>query len=129
MIRSWRASGASRLKCRCDLPGQPPRSGSIKSSGHEGQGQRGYLVGPRFTDYDRWHLASAGRRALMEQFGSLDRSVTEVIRQGRIGTAVSLRLVDHTTADHGRIEPILARAIQAVCTWLRGTPEHVSAAG
>src|SRR5437016_4926104 len=67
--------------------------------------------------------------AFMEHFQSLSQAVAEVIRQGRIGTPVSLRIVDHTTADHGRIEPILARTIEAACTWVRGAPEQVSAAG
>ncbi|MFO0954900.1 MAG: Gfo/Idh/MocA family oxidoreductase [Isosphaeraceae bacterium] len=65
----------------------------------------------------------------MDAFQALSQSVAEAIRQGRPGTPVSARVLDFSTADHGRVEANLARGIDAVCGWLGGTPEHVSASG
>lgn len=65
----------------------------------------------------------------MDSFESLSRSMDEAIRHGRLGTLVSVRLLDHTTSDHGLVERNLARGIQAACDWLGGTAEHVSAVG
>lgn len=65
----------------------------------------------------------------MDSFEALSQAMAEVVRQGRLGTLVSLRFLDHTTADHGLIEPNLARGLHSVCDWLGSAPELVSASG
>jgi predicted dehydrogenase len=56
-------------------------------------------------------------------------AIEQAIGSSRIGTPVSLRLVAHTTADHGRIDDVLAEALGAACDWLGGEPESVHASG
>ncbi|MGE3818160.1 MAG: hypothetical protein AB7I30_01880, partial [Isosphaeraceae bacterium] len=65
----------------------------------------------------------------MNPFTSWSRSVDEVVRQGRIGTPVSVRVVDLTAADHGHVEANLARAIEAAWGWLGSAPSFLRASG
>jgi len=53
----------------------------------------------------------------MTATGALD-AVRSVLRAKRIGTPVSVRIVDHTISDSDRLGPTLGRSLEAACRWL-----------
>lgn len=65
----------------------------------------------------------------MDSFDALARTVEQALRDRRIGTPSSVRLVVFTAADHGLVAGTLSRAADAVCRWLDAKPVRVSALG
>jgi myo-inositol 2-dehydrogenase / D-chiro-inositol 1-dehydrogenase len=65
----------------------------------------------------------------MDLFERSQKTVDAALRQDRIGTPVSVRIVAQATVDHGCIEPLLARAIVAAGGWLRAKPARLLARG
>lgn len=56
-------------------------------------------------------------------------AVSNVLRAKRIGTAVSVRIVDHTIADSDRLEPALGRHMEAASRWLDADVRRLAALG
>jgi predicted dehydrogenase len=57
------------------------------------------------------------------------KTVDSALKTGQIGTPVAVRIVAHVTADHGEIERLLARALDAAAGWLGSKPQSVTALG
>lgn len=64
----------------------------------------------------------------MSTDGASDAVLTAV-RAKRIGTPVSVRIVDHTASEVGEIEPLLARALEASTCWLDADVRRLAALG
>lgn len=58
-----------------------------------------------------------------------DGVIAPALDDGRVGTPVAARLLIHTPADHGQLEPLLARGIEVACRWLRSEPERLLVRG
>lgn len=65
----------------------------------------------------------------MTQFNTLSQTVLNAIDTGQIGTPVAARLIVHATADHGLLERLAARALQATGEWLAERPLRMTAFG
>ena len=65
----------------------------------------------------------------MSNFNVARETIERALRSNRIGTPVSVRLVIHTTADHGEVDGVLDEVLDAACGWLGGSPEKVRATG
>ncbi|MBW3595914.1 MAG: Gfo/Idh/MocA family oxidoreductase [Planctomycetes bacterium] len=65
----------------------------------------------------------------MNAFDALTQSIDEAIGTGQIGTPVAARIVVHHDADHGLLERLAARSLEAASSWLRSRPESVAALG
>ena len=56
-------------------------------------------------------------------------AVLTAVRAKRIGTPVSVRIVDHTASEVGQLEPLLARALEAASRWLDREVRQLAALG
>jgi len=65
----------------------------------------------------------------MDLFELSQKTVDSALRQDRIGTPVSVRVIAQATVDHGRIEPLLVRAIVTAGDWLGAKPTRLLARG
>lgn len=66
---------------------------------------------------------------MMGEFDAVTRTVQQAVETGQAGTPVAARLVVHAAADHGLLERLAARGLEAAARWLRGWPRQVSALG
>ena len=65
----------------------------------------------------------------MNLLESAAQTVMAALQAKRVGTPVFVRLVAHTTDDHGRIEPLLGAALEAAKSWLGDEVSHLAALG
>ena len=56
-------------------------------------------------------------------------TVADALRTGQIGTPVAVRVVSHLTADHGPLERVAARTLEAASAWLNSRPDQLTAFG
>jgi len=56
-------------------------------------------------------------------------AVLAAVRAKRIGTPVSVRIVDHTASEVDQLEPLLARALEAASRWLDADVRRLAALG
>jgi hypothetical protein len=60
---------------------------------------------------------------------ALTRSIDAALKTEQIGTPVAARVVVHQDADHGLVERLAARALEAAAGWLESRPERLAALG
>ncbi len=65
----------------------------------------------------------------MNLFQSAAETVATALQAKRVGTPVFVRLVAHTTDDHGRIEPLLGTVLEAAKSWLGDEVSLLAALG
>jgi len=65
----------------------------------------------------------------MADFELVVGAVQKALATGQIGTPVGVRIVEHSSADHGQIESTSARALSAAISWLGGKPTRLTAGG
>src|SRR2546423_5993042 len=65
----------------------------------------------------------------MNLWKSAAETVQTALKAKRIGTPVFARIVAHTVEDHGRIEPVLATALEASAAWMGESIIRVAALG
>lgn len=66
---------------------------------------------------------------MMNEFNAMTRAMQQAVETGQIGTPVAARLMVHAAADHGLLERLAARGLEAVMQWLGATPRRVNALG
>ena len=54
----------------------------------------------------------------MDSLQPVSQAVAAGLGAKRVGTPVSVRIVAHTTDDHGRIEGVLGRLLEMASQWL-----------
>ncbi len=65
----------------------------------------------------------------MNLLTSAAETVQAALKAKRVGTPVFVRIVAHTTDDHGRIEPLLGTALEAAKSWLGEDVTHLASLG
>ncbi|MBI3468812.1 MAG: Gfo/Idh/MocA family oxidoreductase [Planctomycetes bacterium] len=65
----------------------------------------------------------------MSELHLASEAVRLALREGRIGTPVSLRLIAHTTPDHGQLLGLVGRCLDLACEWLGAPPLRLHATG
>ena len=63
----------------------------------------------------------------MTQLGQLHDTVTTALKSGQLGQPVSLRLLVHTTDDHGKVEGLAVGCLAAAQQWLSSPVTDVTA--
>jgi hypothetical protein len=51
-------------------------------------------------------------------------TVADALRTGQIGTPVAVRVVSYLTADHGPLERVAARTLEAASAWLNSRSDQ-----
>ncbi len=65
----------------------------------------------------------------MDPFQIAHQTIDSALQKDRIGTPVAVRIIALAAVDHGRIEPLLARALESAGGWLRAKPARLFARG
>jgi predicted dehydrogenase len=65
----------------------------------------------------------------MEDLNARLDTLTGALASGQIGTPVAARLVAHLGADHGRIERVAARVLEAASAWFASRMDQLTALG